>query len=63
VFAKTFATASGKKVIAILQQTYLDKPSFVPGQDHSLEIGYFREGQNAVIRQMLAAIERGKLRT
>lgn len=58
VFAMTFGTGAGKKVIEYLRSVTIDQPSWVPGQpaDH----GYMREGQNEIVRQIIKRTERGK---
>ena len=56
-FAAAFSSEAGKKVLAIQRENYLDEPAWLPGQDPSM--GYFREGQNDVIRKILDAVEDG----
>jgi len=56
--AKTFASASGKIVVKWLVDTYLEQPSWAPG--YTTDYGFFREGQNTLIREMLMRVKRAK---
>lgn len=56
--AKTFASASGKITLKWLVGTYLEQPSWAPG--YTTDYGFFREGQNTLIREMLMRIKRAK---
>jgi hypothetical protein len=58
LFARTFGTEEGQKVLAWLRDTYLENPSWQPGADSSF--GHWREGQNTVIREIEARIKRAK---
>jgi hypothetical protein len=57
-FTKCFATEAGEKVLDYLKSHTLDKPCFLPGQSH--DIGIWREGQDNLVREILARIEKGK---
>ena len=57
-FARTFETEEGKKVLEILINKTLKQPTWVPGGDTSL--GFAREGQNSIIREIQTRIERAK---
>ena len=56
--AQTFDTDAGKKVLAWLEGSYLNQPCWAPG--YSTDFGYYREGQNTLIREMVMRIERAK---
>ena len=58
LFARTFGTEEGQKVLAWLRDNYLENPSWQPGADSSF--GHWREGQNSVIREIEARIKRAK---
>ena len=57
-FARTFETAEGKKVLEFLINKTLKQPTWVPGGDTSL--GFAREGQNSIIREIQTRIARAK---
>jgi|TARA_R100000479_G_scaffold63604_1_gene30237 hypothetical protein len=57
-FARTFETEEGKKVLEFLINKTLKQPTWVPGGDTSL--GFAREGQNSIIREIQTRIERAK---
>ena len=57
-FLKCFSTASGKKVLEWLCLHTLESPTWWPAQETSY--GYFREGQNSLMRQVKAKIQRAK---
>ena len=56
--AKTFASPSGKIVMKWLQETYLSQPTWAPG--FTTDYGFFREGQNTLIREITMRIMRAK---
>jgi hypothetical protein len=58
LIARTFSTENGQKVLAWLRETYLENPSWQPGAESSY--GFYREGQNAVIRDIEKRIKRIK---
>ena len=58
LIARTFSTEEGQKVLAWLRETYLENPSWQPGAESSY--GFYREGQNAVIRDIEKRIKRIK---
>ena len=58
LIARTFSTENGQKVLAWLRETYLENPSWQPGAESSF--GFFREGQNSVIRDIEKRIKRIK---
>lgn len=53
---RVFSTEDGQKLLKWMQEVYLENPSWQPGADNSY--GYWREGQNAVIRDIEARIRR-----
>jgi len=55
-FATTFSTQEGKKVLEHLKSITVDQPSFSPGGEAS--VGFWREGQNSIVRQILNRIRR-----
>ena len=58
MFARTFGTDEGKRVLAWMREFYLEQPCWQPGADQSL--GAFREGQNSVIRDIENRIRKAK---
>ena len=58
LIARTFSTENGQKVLAWLREAYLENPSWQPGAESSF--GFFREGQNSVIRDIEKRIKRIK---
>ena len=58
LIALTFSTEEGQKVLAWLRETYLENPSWQPGAESSF--GFYREGQNAVVRDIEKRIKRIK---
>lgn len=58
LIARTFSTEQGQKVLTWLRQAYLENPSWQPGAESSF--GYYREGQNSVIRDIEKRIKRIK---
>jgi len=60
MFARTFSTDEGKKVLAWMRDFYLEQPCWEPGADKSL--GLFREGQNSVIRDIETRMRKAKLK-
>lgn len=57
-FYKAFGTQSGKKVLEWLTKNTLDSPTWWPSQ--SEKFGYFREGQNSLVRQLKSKIQQAK---
>ena len=57
-FLVAFSTPNGKKVMDWLQLHVLDAPTWWPSQPS--EYGYFREGQNSLVRQIKDKIKRAK---
>jgi len=58
MIARTFSTENGQKVLAWLREAYLENPSWQPGAESSF--GFFREGQNSVVRDIEKRIKRIK---
>ena len=58
LIARTFSTENGQRVLAWLRETYLENPSWQPGAESSY--GFYREGQNAVVRDIEKRIKRIK---
>lgn len=56
--ARAFSTEEGQKVLTWLREQYLERPSWQPGAESSF--GFFREGQNSVIRDLETRIKRIK---
>jgi hypothetical protein len=61
-FLKTFTTPAGKEVLQWLIAHTLDTPTWWPDADinKATANGFFREGQNSLIRQVKAKIQRAK---
>ncbi len=58
LYATVFNTPDGLKVLKHLASTTIDQPCWYPGTEPSN--GYFREGQNSLIRQIHSRIRRAK---
>lgn len=58
LIARTFSTENGQRVLAWLRESYLENPSWQPGAESSF--GYYREGQNSVVRDIEKRIKRIK---
>jgi len=58
LYHKVFSTEDGKKLLLHLKKTYLDAPTWTPGYENSF--GYFRDGQNTIIREILLKLRRAK---
>lgn len=60
LIAKTFSTQAGKKVLKFLRDETIEKPVFRKiGMDLAgVNEGFFREGQNELIRQLEMRIKR-----
>ena len=60
LIAKTFSTQAGRKVLKFLRDETIEKPIFRRiGQDIAgANEGYFREGQNELIRQLEMRVKR-----
>lgn len=61
-FLKAFSTPSGKLVMEWLTKHTLDSPTWWPQTDYnkSIAAGFFREGQNSLVRQLKAKIENAR---
>ena len=61
-FLKTFNTPSGKIVLDWLVLHTLDTPTWFPNADiaKATANGFFREGQNGLVRQIKAKIKNAK---
>ena len=57
IYAATFNNSNGKKVLDILEKT-LNKPTWDPEKDE--KFGYYREGQNDIIRHIFSRINLAK---
>jgi len=55
-FVRTFSTEDGAKVLQHLKFATLDQPSWIPG--NSPDQGYMREGQNSIVREIIARMRR-----
>ena len=61
-FLKAFSTPSGKKVLEWLTAHTLDTPTWWPSADYNKSVanGFYREGQNCLVRQLLSKIKQAK---
>lgn len=61
-FHKAFSTPSGRKVLEWMVKHTLDTPSWWPDADYDKAVanGFWREGQNSLVRQIMAKIEQAK---
>lgn len=57
-FLNAFSTPHGKKVLEWITLHTLDSPTWWPAQKP--EFGYFREGQNSLVRQIKDKIKKAK---
>ena len=57
LYAAVFNTSAGQKILAKLKAT-LESPTWSP--DRKPEYGYYREGQNDVIRHIINRINKAK---
>ena len=55
---RVFGDEDGAKLLEWLEQVYLDQPVAVPGADASY--AFFREGQNSVVRDIKARIQKAR---
>ena len=60
MFARTFSTDEGKKVLAWMRDFYFEQPCWEAGADKTLRL--FREGQNSVIRDIETRMRKAKLK-
>jgi hypothetical protein len=58
LFAKTFGTDAGMKVLAWLRDFYLERSCWEPGAEASL--GYWKSGQQSVIRDIEARLRKAR---
>ena len=58
LYATVFNSPDGLKVLKHLESTTIDQPCWFPGTEASQ--GYFREGQNSLVRQIKSRIRRAK---
>ena len=56
--ARLYDTTDGKMFFDWLNGSYLNQPSWAPG--YTTDYGYYREGQNTLIREILLRKERAK---
>lgn len=61
-FLKAFSTPAGKRVIEWLKKHTLETPTWWPAADYDKAVanGFFREGQNSLVRQLIHKIEMAK---
>lgn len=55
-FKRVFSSTDGKKVLELLCSETIEQPTWVPGAADSF--GYARDGQNSIVRQIIARIKR-----
>lgn len=55
---RVFGGEDGQKLMQWLNDAYLNQPVAVPGSDPSF--AFYREGQNAVIRDLIARITKAR---
>jgi len=58
LYATVFNSPDGWKVLKHLESTTIDQPCWFPGTEASQ--GYYREGQNSLVRQINNRIRRAK---
>lgn len=55
---RVFGDEDGQKLMEWLSEAYLNQPVAVPGSDPSF--AFYREGQNSVIRDLIARITKAR---
>lgn len=55
---RVFGDEDGQRLMQWLNEAYLNQPVAVPGSDPSF--AFYREGQNAVIRDLIARITKAR---
>ena len=60
LYARTFSTEAGQKVLSHLRETTIERPCFTPGEDPSH--GFMREGENEIVRGIERRIKRRRSR-
>ena len=55
-YQRCFATQDGQKVLEHLVGITINQPAWMPGNDPS--VGYSREGQNSIVREIQGRIRR-----
>ena len=58
LYQQVFSTELRQKLLVHLKKPYLDVPAWTPGYDHSF--GYFRDGQNSIIREIILKLRRAR---
>jgi len=56
--ARMFGSKEGEKVMTYLVDAFLHQPCWAPG--FTTDYGFFREGQNTLIRELQARVKRAK---
>lgn len=61
-FLKTFSTPHGKRVLDWMTKHTLETPTWWPSADYNKAVanGFFREGQNSLVRQLHSKIDYAK---
>jgi hypothetical protein len=57
LFVDALNTPNGRKLLAYWKRQYMDQPVCVPGA--SADHGFYREGQNSLIREVITRLNRG----
>lgn len=57
LFVTVFAEGPGRQLLAYWKKQYLDQPVCQPGA--GADQGYFREGQNSIVREAINRVKRG----
>lgn len=57
LFVDALNNPAGKKLLAYWRARYLDQPVCTPGA--GADAGFYREGQNSLIRESLMRLKRG----
>jgi hypothetical protein len=64
-FGKCFNSPSGKKVLEHLSKMTVDQPTWIPSGGvldgaSTIHHGFVREGQNSIVREILARVNQSK---
>jgi len=61
LYAKTFSTDAGRRVLKHLVSITLDQPCWIPSKgNEGTQHGFVREGQNSVVRDIINRIKQTK---
>lgn len=61
LFVRVLNTEDGKKFLEYHTKNTVDKPTFFPqmGLDNGAAMGFYRDGQNSIVREMTIRLKKG----